>query len=391
MGNGDDNRGAIQQIVKTGLTACSLEKALLPDLFVLINNRSSIIERCPAPSAQGMPERKAMNSLAANASEHLIDPEIADFLKLWPIRDLSDASLPAARALLQEIVTAQFAAAYADRDIADMVREERVIAGAKGQPDVRAVIHRPVGPEVRPGYFHVHGGGYVMGAPEFTDDRDRAVVTDHGCVVISPAYRLAPETKFPGAVEDCYLALKWFHDNAEELGVDPARIIIGGESAGGGLAAALTILVRDRGEIPVAGQLLAYPMLDDRTGSTVQPHKFAGEFLWTASENRFGWSSLLPCPPGSDDVSPYAAAARADDLAGLPPTFILTGALDLFLDENMDYVKRLIHAGVPAGLNVYPGAYHAFDLAGETRLGKAFARDYNEAMTWLLNKPQKTV
>lgn len=329
-----------------------------------------------------------MTSQAAKASEHLVDPEIADFLKLWPIRDLSDASLPAARALLQEIVTAQFAAAHADRSDAEMTREERTIPGSKGQPDVRAVIHRPVGSTVRPGYFHVHGGGYVMGAPEFTDNRDRAVVTNHGCAVMSPAYRLAPETKFPGAVEDCYLALKWFYDHADELGVDRDCIIVGGESAGGGLAAALTVLVRDRGEIPVAGQLLCYPMLDDRTGSTVQAQKFAGEFLWTAAENRFGWTSLLPCPPGSDEVSPYAAASRVEDLAGLPPTYILTGALDLFLDENMDFVKRLIHAGVPAGLTVYPGAYHAFDLAGETRLGKAFAKDYDEAMTWLLTKPR---
>lgn len=331
-----------------------------------------------------------MNTQAAKASEHLIDPEIADFLKLWPINNLSDAGLPAARALIQDIVTAQLAAAHADRNRVDMIREERVIAGAKGQPDVRALIHRPVGSGVKPGYFHVHGGGFVMGAPEATEDRDRAMVTAHGCVVISPAYRLAPETKFPGAVEDCYRALEWFHDNAGELGVDPARIIIGGESAGGGLAAALTILVRDRGKIPLAGQLLAYPMLDDRTGSTIQPNKFSGEFLWTAAENRFGWTSLLPCPPGSDDVSPYAAAARVDDLAGLPPTFILTGALDLFLDENMDYVKRLIHAGVPAGIHVYPGAYHAFDLAGDTRLGKAFARDRNEAMRWLLDQSRLT-
>ncbi|WP_374414626.1 alpha/beta hydrolase [Novosphingobium colocasiae] len=329
-----------------------------------------------------------MSTAAVTASEHLIDPEIADFLKLWPIRDLSPTSLAAARALLQEIVTAQFDAMGADRADSDMTREERVIPGGKGQPDVRAVIHRPVGDAITPGYFHVHGGGYVMGAPEFTDSRDRAVVTRHGCTVISPAYRLAPETKFPGAVEDCYLALKWFHENARALGVDPDCIIVGGESAGGGLAAALTVLVRDRGEIPIAGQLLAYPMLDDRTGSTVQPGRFSGEFLWTAAENRFGWASLLPCPPGSDNVSPYAAAARTTDMAGLPPTYILTGALDLFLDENMDFIRRLIHAGVPAGLTVYPGAYHAFDLAGETRLGRAFAADYDEAMIWLLTRPK---
>jgi acetyl esterase/lipase len=327
-----------------------------------------------------------MNFESDSSSAHLVDSEIADFLKLWPIRELSTETLAAARSLLREIVTAQGGGAHALAETSGVNREEHSIPGVNGQPEVRAVIHRHSGSGLKPGYFHVHGGGYVMGAPEFTDDRDLAVATHHGCVVISPAYRLAPETKFPGAVEDCYTALKWFHANAIEFGVDPDRIIVGGESAGGGLAAALTTLTRDRGEIPVAGQLLIYPMLDDRTGSTVTPHKFAGEFLWTQPLNLFGWSSLLPCPPGSDDVSPYAAAARAENLEGLPATFILTGALDLFFDENTEYLRRLVHAGVPAGMHVYPGAYHAFDLAGETRLGREFARHYDEALAWLLGQ-----
>jgi acetyl esterase/lipase len=327
-----------------------------------------------------------MNVSTTTKSGHLVNPEIVEFLGIWPIKDLSPNTLAAARHLLKEVVTAQIEAAYADPANNDFVQEQVFIPGIKSQPDVRAIIIRSKGDHVRPGYFHVHGGGYVMGAPEFTMERDRSVIRNHDCVVLSPAYRLAPETKFPGAVEDCYTALKWFYDNADALNVDKANIIVGGESAGGGLAAALTTLVRDRGEIPLAGQILAYPMLDDRTGTTVRPHPYAGEFLWTASLNKFGWESLLPCPPGSLEVSQYAAAARAEDLSGLPPTFILTGALDLFFDENMDYVKRLVHAGVPAGIHVYPGAYHAFDLAGQTSLGKAFEQDLTSAISWLLSR-----
>lgn len=327
-----------------------------------------------------------MEFSATTKSGHLVDPEIVEFLGIWPIKDLTSDTLAAARSLLKEVVTAQIEAAYADPADQAFVQEEVIVAGVKGEPDVRAIIHRSKGDHIRPGYFHVHGGGYVMGAPEFTLERDRSVVRNHDCVVISPAYRLAPETKFPGAVEDCYTALKWFYENAEALHVDKDNIIVGGESAGGGLAAALTTLVRDRGEIPLAGQVLVYPMLDDRTGSTVRPHPYGGEFLWTANLNKFGWESLLPCAPGSLDVSQYAAAARAEDLGGLPPTFILTGALDLFFDENLEYAKRLVHAGVPAGLHVYPGAYHAFDLAGETTLGKAFERDLTSAISWLLNR-----
>jgi acetyl esterase/lipase len=148
-----------------------------------------------------------------------------------------------------------------------------------------------------------------------------------------------------------------------------------GESAGGGLAAALALLARDRREHSLAFQHLIYPMLDDRTCVAKNPHLFAGEFLWTAHNNAFGWSALLGAAPGSANVSPYAAAARADDLSGLPPTFISTGALDLFLEEDMEYARRLIRQGVPVELHVYPGAYHAFDFLTNARIAAAARRD----------------
>ena len=189
----------------------------------------------------------------------------------------------------------------------------------------------------------------------------RPLAEELGCVIVSVDYRLAPETPHPGPVEDCYAGLAWTFAHAGELGIDPARVGVAGESAGGGLAASLALLARDRGEHRLAFQHLTYPMLDDRTCITdVHPH--TGAFIWTPHNNRFGWSALLGHDPGGQAVSPYAAAARAEDLSGLPPTFIATGALDLFLDEDIDYARRLIRAGVPTELHVYPGAFHGFDI-----------------------------
>jgi acetyl esterase/lipase len=256
------------------------------------------------------------------------------------------------------------------------------VPGPEGAADVRVLIYSPPGGTTapKPGYLHIHGGGYIMGTPEMMDLQNKATVREIGCVVVSVDYRLAPETPYPGPVEDCYAALKWFHTNAASLGVDPHRIAIGGESAGGGLSAALGLLTRDRKEVPLAFQLLIYPMIDDRTVTRSEPHKFAGEFIWTAHSNDFGWRSLLGRAPGGADVSPYAAASRAENLAGLPPTFISVGALDIFLDEDIDYAQRLMAAGVPTELHVYPGAYHGFDAAFDADITKRFRRDSVQAL-----------
>jgi triacylglycerol lipase len=204
-----------------------------------------------------------------------------------------------------------------------------------------------------------------------------------GCVIVSVDYRLAPETAFPGAIEDCYAGLTWTVAHAAELNIDTARLGVMGESAGGGLAAALALLARDRGEIALAFQVLTYPMLDDRT-CTRAPHPYAGEFLWTPRNNRYGWRALLGEEPGGPKVSPYAAPARADDLSGLPPTFLMTGALDLFVDENIDYARRLVAAGVPTEFHVYPGAFHAFDAWPGAQVAEQARRDRLEALERLL-------
>jgi len=180
-------------------------------------------------------------------------------------------------------------------------------------------------------------------------------------VIVSVDYRLSPEWRFPAAIEDCYAGLAWTIAHAGELGIDPARIGVMGESAGGGIAAALALMARDRGEYGLAFQHLTYPMIDDRT-CVRPPHPVTGEFVWPAHNNHFGWSAYLGREPGGDDVPAYAAAARAADLTGLPPAYVMVGGLDLFLEENIDYARRLMAAGVATELHVYPGAFHGFDL-----------------------------
>jgi acetyl esterase/lipase len=179
-------------------------------------------------------------------------------------------------------------------------------------------------------------------------------------VVVSVEYRLAPETPHPGPVEDCYAGLVWTAEHAEELGIDPGRIVIAGASAGGGLTAALALMARDRGGPALLGQVLIYPMLDDRndTPSAIQ---MAGLGVWDRVSNETGWTALLGSARGGPDVSPYAAPAREKDLSGLPPAFIDVASAETFRDEDVAYASRIWQAGGVAELHVWPGGYHGFD------------------------------
>jgi triacylglycerol lipase len=233
--------------------------------------------------------------------------------------------------------------------------------------------------------YHIHGGGFISGQAAESESQHRALSAELGCVLVSVDYRLAPETCFPGNIEDCYAGLKWVFRHAAEMNIDTRSVGLMGESAGGGLAAALALLARDRGECALAFQHLASPMLDDRT-CLARDSGLRGRWVWTRENNWFGWSALLGHAPGVEGVSPYAAPARAESLIGMPPTFLTTGALDLFLEENMEFARRLADAGVPTECHVYPGAFHGFELHPTATVACAARRDARAALARFLAK-----
>ncbi len=308
-------------------------------------------------------------------SRHLVDPELAPFLEMFPSMMLSRDNLDEVRNRLLPLPPIEESGVELERIM---------VPGPAGAPEIRLHVYRPrEAARPLPCIYHIHGGGYVAGKAKDLEPAHRPLAALLGCAIVSVDYRLSPETPFPGPIEDCYAGLTWTFANAEALGLDSERIGVMGESAGGGLAAALALLARDRGEYRLAFQHLIYPMLDDRTCAR-DPHPYAGEFLWHAHNNHFGWSSLLGHAPGGEDVSPYAAAARATDLVGLPPTFISTGALDLFVEEDVDYARRLLRAGVPTELHVYPGAFHAFDMMEGAVVAEQARRDSRQALARFL-------
>ena len=307
-------------------------------------------------------------------TRHLVDPELAALLDQIPATVLTDEILGQIRAMRPQ------ATADVPRFAALSV-SERFIPGPEGAPDVRVLAYLPTSvQEAVPALLWLHGGGYIMGSADAEDLTVKNIASTLGCAAVSVDYRLAPETPYPGPVEDCYAALKWLSTHADELGIDPKRIAVGGSSAGGGLAAALALLTRDRGEIPLAFQFLLAPMIDDRTCTLANPHPYTGEFIWTPEANRFGWTALLGQEPGGADVSPYAAVARAEQLEGLPATFLYVGALDLFLEEDLEYARRLMRAGVPTELHVYPGAYHGFRMVADAWITQTAERDLLAAL-----------
>ncbi|MFF5987676.1 alpha/beta hydrolase [Prauserella flavalba] len=227
--------------------------------------------------------------------------------------------------------------------------------------EVSVVVGRPAELKVpAPAVYWIHGGGMVMGTNRGGIGDPLAWALELGLVVVSVEYRLAPEHPHPVPVEDCYGGLLWTDRNADELGIDPAGLVVAGASAGGGLGAALALMARDRGGPRLAGQLLLSPMLDDRNDSpsTLQ---LTGVGVWDRTANDTGWTALLGAARGGPDVSPYAAPARAEDLSGLPPAFIDAGSAESFRDEDVAYASRIWLAGGAAELHVWPGGYHRFD------------------------------
>ena len=313
--------------------------------------------------------------------DRLLDHEIAEALRRTPLvpMDLSVEKLPAIREA-RLALTATFTLSD------DVERRDVIVPGPAGDPDVRVRIYRTKGAEgPLPCLFYIHGGGYVTGAIELSDPTFDRWCPSLGCMVVSTDYRKAPETSYPGPLEDCYASLLWTWEHADELGIDRTLLGIAGASAGGGLAAGLGLLARDRGEIALAFQLLIYPMIDD----TITTESSSWEVpVWPPASNRFGWKAYLG-PLVGGDVPAYAAAARATDLAGLPPTHIAVGTLDGFLDEDVEYAQRLNRAGVPTELHVYPGAPHGFDaFMPGTQIARRARANMEAWLTAVWNAPR---
>ncbi|MEI7999966.1 MAG: alpha/beta hydrolase [Actinomycetes bacterium] len=243
-------------------------------------------------------------------------------------------------------------------------------------------VHRPVRTTgVLPCIYAIHGGGYVMGSYEILDARFDDWCPRFDCVGVSVSYRLAPEHPFPAGLDDSHAGLAWVHEHAGELGIDPDRIGIQGTSAGGGLAAALAQYERDTGGVPIRFQLLECPMLDDRR---VTPSSRLDQLaVWSRESNEYGWKSYLGARYGHDDVPAHAAPARATDLSGLPPAFVGVGGADGFRDEDVAYALRLMQAGVPTELHVYPGAPHGAQIIPGSAVNQQWERD---AADWVLRQ-----
>ncbi|GIH26467.1 esterase [Acrocarpospora phusangensis] len=239
---------------------------------------------------------------------------------------------------------------------------ELTVPGPEGEPDISLLVLRPAGEEATlPALYHIHGGGMIMGDNRLIPTEMVDMVVDLKLALVSVEYRLAPEHPHPAPVEDCYAGLVWTAKHADEIGVDPERILVVGASAGGGLAAAVALLARDRGGPGLIGQMLICPMIDDRN-DTVSSHQMAGLGVWDRTSNDTGWTALLGDRRGGPDVSPYAAPARATDLSGLPPAFVDVGSAETFRDEDVAYATRIWQAGGVAELHVWPGGFHGFDM-----------------------------
>ncbi len=318
----------------------------------------------------------------------LLDPELKGPIKMMlsQMPPTSFDNLPAARAASKQMMAAMKNQMPV---IPGVITEDRIIPGPKGAPDVTVRIYRPEKQTgLLPALLWIHGGGYMLGEIDQEDFSAKQFTLAGNCVVVSVEYRLAPENPYPAPLEDCYAALKWLAAHTDELKVDRSRIAIGGASAGGGLAAGLALLARDRAEVEIMFQLLIYPMIND-CNVTPASDTLPDTLFWTRENNLIGWRSYLGSKPGGKGISYYAAAFRTTKLEGLPPAYITVGDIDLFAQEDVEYARRLIAAGVPTELHVYPGGCHAFDmLIPGADISKRFTSDIHRALKRALHQSE---
>jgi acetyl esterase/lipase len=291
------------------------------------------------------------------------DPELGGILNKMPIPAVRTREMiPMMRSSMDQMSTAQ--SAVAGRSI---THEERKIPGPNG--DITLSIFRNINKEAsttgKPGIYFMHGGGMITGNRFFGIKIAADWIEQCDAVCISVEYRLAPEHTAPGQLEDCYAGLSWVADNFGALGIDPEKLIVAGESAGGGLAAGLALLARDRGSPKISAQVLMCPMLDDRNNS-ISSQQYANEGTWSGQANAMAWKCVLGDLAGGAQVDIYTAPGRATDLSRLPPAFVDVGSAECFRDEAIAYASLLWASGVQTELHVWPGAFHGFDLMAPT-------------------------
>ncbi|SFQ62764.1 alpha/beta hydrolase [Amycolatopsis rubida] len=307
------------------------------------------------------------------------DPEIAAAVPMLPEVDLADVA--AARAGMAELI----ASMQGEFDETGVRTREDSVPGPEGAPDVPVRVYTPDRVATNALVFDIHGGGFALGDLEVDHAANVGLARDLGVVIVSVEYRLAPENPYPAGLEDCYAALEWSVKHANELGIDPEKTVLYGVSAGGGLAAALALLARDRGGPAIAFQFLAVPELDDRleTGSM---RRFADTPIWHRGAAEASWDYYLggPGKRGGSDVPVYAAPARAADLSGLPPAYVSVMEFDPLRDEGIAYAQSLLAAGVPTELHLFPGTFHGSGVLQHTTVSRREAAERRAVLARVL-------
>lgn len=311
---------------------------------------------------------------------YAFDPELAPWIPMIPEMDYTD--IAAIRSIDESMM--EHLPTY-DPPVPVTIRDIVV----PGEPDVPVRVYAPAAQDgPLPGVLYIHGGGFILGNVEMFDGDAKRIAAEVGVVVVSVEYRLAPEHPFPAGLDDCYAALSWTAASALELGIDPARLAIAGDSAGGGLAAAAALLARDRGGPALCFQYLGIPELDDRL-DTPSMRAYVDTPLWHRPAAEFSWDSYLGGKGirGTADVSPYAAPARAEDLSGLPPTFVNVCQFDPLRDEGIAYAQRLAQANVPTELVLYPGTFHGSGMIAAAAVNQRISADQLAALRRALHAP----